>query len=49
MGVQLPFGAPNDSMPGGVNLSMLFQNATHPRFRFTATLGEEPEIQVALD
>ncbi len=32
---------------GGVNLSILFSNATHPRLRFSATLGEEPEIDVS--
>jgi hypothetical protein len=35
-------------MTGGVNLSMYVQNATRSRLRFTATLGEEPEIEVAL-
>ncbi len=28
-------------------MSMLFPNATHPRLRFSATLGEEPEIDVS--
>jgi hypothetical protein len=35
-------------MTGGVNPSMLFPDATHRRLRFTATLGEESEIEVAL-
>jgi hypothetical protein len=29
-------------------MSMLFPNATKSRLRFRATLGEEPEIEVAL-
>jgi hypothetical protein len=39
----------NASMTGGVNLSMLFPNATSPQLRFRATLGEVPEIEVTLD
>jgi hypothetical protein len=30
-------------------MSMLFPNATKLRLRFCATVGEEPEIEVALD
>ena len=29
------------------NLTMYIQNATHTRLRFTTTLGEEPEVEVA--
>jgi hypothetical protein len=35
-------------MSGGVNLSMYVQNATRTKLRFSATLGEEPEIVLAL-
>jgi hypothetical protein len=34
--------------PGGPLSNMYVQNATHRRLRFTATLGEEPEVEVGL-
>jgi hypothetical protein len=35
-------------MTGGVNLSTYVPDATHGRLRFSATLGEEPEVEVTL-
>jgi hypothetical protein len=29
-------------------MSMLFPNATHSQLRFTASRGQEPEVEVAL-
>jgi hypothetical protein len=34
--------------PGGPLKSMLISNATHPRLRFSATLGKEPKIDLRL-
>jgi hypothetical protein len=33
-------------MTGGVNLSTLCPNAARARLRFSATLGQEPEVEV---
>jgi hypothetical protein len=33
---------------GGSHVLLSVPNATHPRLRFFATLGQEPEIELAL-